>query len=142
MLNIAVFLGVGILAFIGWNIMVNFSRLNAALATLAASVVSVAEAIRNPQVDNNSQATVDEIAGRLEQIAAGLSGLAVEETAMDTADQIEADPPASEPVEPSGEGTATEDAAPVDSSENVSEGTEAEADTSTEASSDEENDGA
>lgn len=86
--------------------MLDFTRLNAALGALGASVQSVADAIRNPQVDNNSQAAVDEFASRLEGVAEGLTGLAAEETALDTADQIAEEPPASEPIEDTSGGEA------------------------------------
>lgn len=88
------------LAYTGWKIMIDFARLNAALVAIAASVTSVAEAIRNPQVDNQSQTAVDEIASRLEATAAALTGLAAEETALDTVDRIEAEPLPVEPIEP------------------------------------------
>jgi len=93
------------LVYIGWNIMLDMTKLNAALASIGASVESVAAAIRNPQVDNNSQAAIDEFAGRLEAVAAGLTGLAAEETALDTAESIAADPPASDPIVETGTGT-------------------------------------
>src|SRR6185369_17988204 len=97
-ITVLIFLQVGLALIILWRIetMLDFTKLNAALAAIAASVQSVADAIRNPQVDNNSQAAVDEFAGRLTAVADGLTGLAAEETAMDTADAIAAEPPASE----------------------------------------------
>jgi len=101
-ITVLIFLQVGLALIILWRIekMLDFTKLNAALAAIAASVQSVADAIRNPQVDNNSQAAIDEFAGRLTAVADGLTGLAAEETAMDTADAIAAEPPASEPIEP------------------------------------------
>jgi hypothetical protein len=84
--------------------MLDFSRLEAAFDSLAASVDSVANAIRNPQVDNNSQAAIDAMAGRLEAVSEGLHGLADEENAMDTADAVAESPPESEPIEPEAEG--------------------------------------
>jgi len=85
------------LVFIGWNVMVNMDKMNAALASMADSQVlqaegleEVAAAIRNPQVDNNSQEAVDTAAGKVEAAAAAmrataesLKGLAAEETALD-----------------------------------------------------------
>lgn len=78
--------------------MLDFSRLNAALETLGAAVDNVATAIRNPAVDNNSQANIDAIAGKLDTISEGLTSLADEENAEDNADAIVDDGTVSEPV--------------------------------------------
>lgn len=61
----------------------DFSRITAAVTALGAGLVSLAAAIRNPAVDNNDQAVIDEIAGSLEAMAAGLPGLIAEEDAED-----------------------------------------------------------
>lgn len=87
------------LVFIGYRIMVDFTKLQAALGHLSASVQSVADAIRNPAIDNAGQATADEMADRLDTVATSLEGLAAEETAEDTAGQVVAEPPASDPIE-------------------------------------------
>lgn len=88
--------------------MADFTRLNAALAALGTAVNNVATAIRNPAVDNNTQPNIDAIAGKLEDIASGLSSLADEENAEDNADAIVEEgnieqPPAVEET-PTGEG--------------------------------------
>lgn len=64
--------------------MADFTRLNAALDSIATEIAALAEAIRNPATDNNDQTQVDDLAGRAEAAAAALQGLKVEEDAEDT----------------------------------------------------------
>lgn len=72
----------------------DFSRLNAAVTLVSVNVAAVAEAIRNPQIDNNDQAVIDALAGQLEAAASILSSATVEENAEDGTTK-----PAPEPVE-------------------------------------------
>jgi len=73
----------------------NFDRLNAAVQSVADNVLDVAEAIRNPAVDNNDQEVIDELAGRLEDAASALDAATAEENAEDAG-----------PAEPVAEGEA------------------------------------
>lgn len=118
--SLAIWVVAGAIIYHAWKVRpmsVDFTRLNAALVSLASSIESVASAIRNPQVDTASQAAADSIADSLEASAANLRGLADEETAMDTADAVTAPAPEPTPepepvVEDAGSG---EDAALPDS---------------------------
>jgi hypothetical protein len=96
----------------GIDIMANsFERLSAAADRIADEIQSVADAIRNPAVDNNDQAQIDELAGRLEGAADSLAGLAEEERAEDAGGSSGS--PTEEPVLeepfPTAEGPAGED---------------------------------
>lgn len=61
----------------------NFERLNAAVTLVGLNVAAVAEAIRNPAIDNNDQAVIDALAGQLEAAASILAAAKVEEDAED-----------------------------------------------------------
>lgn len=61
----------------------SFNSLSAAVDRVSASVEAVAEAIRNPAVDNNDQAVIDDLAGRLEAAAAALDSAVDAEKAED-----------------------------------------------------------
>lgn len=61
----------------------DFTRLFNALEAVAAEASSVAEAIRNPSVDNNDQSTIDELASRLENVAETLHAATEAELAED-----------------------------------------------------------
>lgn len=63
--------------------MADFSRLNAALDSIATNLADLAAAIRNPATDNNTQAQIDDLAGKAEAAAIALQGLKVEEDAED-----------------------------------------------------------
>jgi hypothetical protein len=65
------------------NMANNFDRLVAAIDAVSAGIAAVAEAIRNPAVDNNDQVVIDELAGRLEASAALLSAALADEQAED-----------------------------------------------------------
>lgn len=88
--------------------MLDFTRLNAALAALGTAVTSVADAIRNPQVDNNSQAFIDATAGKLEEVAGVLTGLGEEETALDNADAATEVEPVDTSELPEGDGGSSD----------------------------------
>lgn len=77
----------------GYTMTVNFEKVNAALVVLADSLDAHAEAIRNPQVDTASQTKADAIADSISGAAESIRGLTDEETAMDTADEVVANPP-------------------------------------------------
>jgi hypothetical protein len=61
----------------------DFSRLQTAVNLVAANVLAVAEAIRNPAVDKNDQATIDSLAESLEAAAAALDVAREEENVED-----------------------------------------------------------
>jgi hypothetical protein len=61
----------------------NFDRMTKAVDRVANEVQAVADAIRNPAVDNNNQAVIDELAGRLEGAADALESATNEENAED-----------------------------------------------------------
>lgn len=61
----------------------DFSRIFAGLTAVGAGLTDLAAAIRNPAVDKNDQAVIDDIATQLEAIAASLPGLVAEENAED-----------------------------------------------------------
>jgi hypothetical protein len=86
-----------IIATEGLRLMADFTRLNAALQSLADSVEGIAAAIRNPQTDNNDQNQIDHAAGTLEAAAETLRGLVVEEN---TEDGASADDSSDTPIDP------------------------------------------
>lgn len=79
--------------------MADFARLTAAVDSVAASILSVAEAIRNPASDNVDQEAADALATRLEEAAATLQGLAAEEQAEDQGPTPTPTPTPTEPTE-------------------------------------------
>jgi gamma-glutamylcysteine synthetase len=65
------------------NMANDFSRLTTAVQVVADNVAAVAEAIRNPAVDNNDQAVIDDLAGKLEAAANALGEAFLAEQAED-----------------------------------------------------------
>ena len=61
----------------------DFSRLTTAVQVVADNVAAVAEAIRNPAVDNNDQAVIDNLAGKLEAVVNVLGEAFIAEQAED-----------------------------------------------------------
>lgn len=61
----------------------NFDALSAALAGVEDGIRSVAEAIANPAVDNNDQATIDGLTARLTAAADALAAATAAENAED-----------------------------------------------------------
>lgn len=86
----------------------NFERLSSAVQSVADRVEDVAEAIRNPAVDNNDQAVIDDLAGRLESAAAALDTAVAEERAEDgTETEQPTEPAVEEPVTDNGQADET-----------------------------------
>jgi hypothetical protein len=75
----------------------NFEALSAALAGVEDGIRSVAEAIANPAVDNNDQATIDGLTARLNAAADALAAATAAEDAEDAGPVVE---PAPEPQPP------------------------------------------
>lgn len=61
----------------------NFEGLKAAIAAVEAGIRQVAEAIANPAVDNNDQATIDGLTGQLTAAADALAAATAAEVAED-----------------------------------------------------------
>lgn len=83
----------------------NFERLTAAVDRISSEVTEVVEMIKNPAIDNNDQAVIDDIAGRLEGAADALDAVA---------DESDAEAPVGEPTEspaPEGEDTLPDEEA-------------------------------
>lgn len=77
----------------------NFERLTAAVDRISQEVSEVAERIRDPKVDNNSQSVIDDLAGRLEGAADALDAVADDSSEAEAAEATpDADtlPPAEE----------------------------------------------
>ena len=65
------------------NMSNDFTKLTAAIDDVAGKIVDVAQAIRNPEVNNNDQATIDAMATRLEAASAALLAATAAENAED-----------------------------------------------------------
>lgn len=61
----------------------DFARLNDGMTALTDAVSAVAAAIRNPGVNNNDQAVIDDLAGRLEAAVSALGEATAAEDAED-----------------------------------------------------------
>lgn len=66
----------------------NFEKLTAAVDRISSEVTEVVDIIKNPRVDNNDQAVIDDITSRLEGAADALDAVADESSS----EEIPADP--------------------------------------------------
>ena len=83
----------------------NFDRLAQAVQSVADRVDEVAAAIRNPSVDNNDQAVIDDLAGRLEAASDALDTAVAEENTEDAGTGGAATPAAGDAGAPTDTGT-------------------------------------